>query len=106
MATLHFNDDNFDQEVLHSEQPVLVDFYADWCGPCRVLGPVVEELAAEYGDRAKVGKLNVDDSAKAAQSLQVNSIPTVFVFRNGEVVERLEGVQPKSRYEEALDAAA
>lgn len=100
-----FTDNNFDAEVLKSDQPVLVDFWAPWCGPCRMIAPVVEELAGEYSGAAKIGKLNIDESPKAAQSYGVSSIPTLLVFKGGEVVDRFVGVQPKARLQEALDAA-
>lgn len=102
----HFTDDKFMSDVLDSDQPVLVDFWAEWCGPCRVLGPVVEELAGDVGEGAKVGKLNVDENPGAAQEYGIHSIPSVLIFHNGEVVERLVGVHPKEKYEEALQAAA
>lgn len=107
MATKHleqFTDDNFKAEVLGSDQPVLVDFWAEWCGPCRALGPVVEELADSVGQTARVGKLNVDQNPQAAQKFGIQSIPSVLIFQGGEVVERLVGVQPKEKYESALQA--
>ena len=105
MANLiDFDNDNFDSEVLKSEEPVLVDFWAPWCGPCRALTPVVEELSAENSGSAKVGKLNIDDNGPLAQEYGVSSIPTIMVFKGGEVVERFVGVQPKARLQEALDA--
>ncbi|MEM8864152.1 MAG: thioredoxin [Planctomycetota bacterium] len=102
---LEIDDNNFDSEVLQSGEPVLVDFWAPWCGPCRQIAPVVEELAGENGGTAKVTKLNVDDAPGAAQTYGVSSIPTIMVFKNGEVVDRFVGVQPKARLQESLDAA-
>jgi len=100
-----FTDANFEQEVLQSSEPVLVDFWAPWCGPCRMIAPVVEELAGEYGGAVKVGKLNIDDSPGAAQSYGVSSIPTLMVFKGGDVIERFVGVQTKAKLQQALDAA-
>jgi thioredoxin 1 len=104
MGVPEFDDRNFDQEVLQSNQPVLVDFWAPWCGPCRQIAPVIEQLAGENAGAIKVGKLNVDVAPNAAQSYGVSSIPTLMLFKNGEVVERLVGVQPKSRLQEAINA--
>jgi thioredoxin 1 len=98
-----FTDVNFDQEVLHAATPVLVDFWAPWCQPCRMIAPVIEQLAAENGD-VKIGKVNVDNSPAAAAQYGVSSIPTLMVFKGGEVVERFVGVQPKGRLQEALDS--
>jgi thioredoxin 1 len=103
--TVEFTDDNFDAEVLQSQQPVLVDFWAPWCGPCRMIAPLVEELAGEYAGSVKVGKVNVDDSPNAAGQFGVSSIPTLMIFKGGEVVDRFVGVQPKSRLQQALDNA-
>jgi thioredoxin 1 len=100
-----FTDTNFRDEVLQSPTPVLVDFWAPWCSPCRMIAPVVEELAAENASTAKIGKINIDNSPGAAQSYGVSSIPTLMIFKGGEVVERFVGVQPKRRLQEALDAA-
>jgi thioredoxin 1 len=100
-----FTDGNFQSDVLQSTQPVLVDFWAPWCGPCRMIGPVVEQLAAENAGSAIVGKVNVDDNPNVAQTYGVSSIPTLMVFKAGQVVERFVGVQPKPRLQEALDAA-
>ncbi len=105
MGVPEFDDKNFDHEVLQADGPVLVDFWAPWCGPCRQIAPVIEQLASENAGDIKVGKLNVDNSPNAAQSYGVNSIPTLMVFKNGEVVDRFVGVQPKSRLQEAINAA-
>lgn len=100
-----FSDGNFQAEVLDSQQPVLVDFWAPWCGPCRMIAPMIEELAGEYKGSVKIGKLNIDDSPNAAMNYGVSSIPTLMVFKNGDVVDRFVGVQPKNRLQAALDAA-
>jgi thioredoxin 1 len=104
-AVLEINDANFNAEVLEASQPVLVDFWAPWCGPCRQIAPVVEQLSAESSGSAKVVKVNVDNAQECAQSYGVNSIPTLILFKGGEPVDRFVGVQPKSRLQQALDAA-
>ncbi|MEM9185438.1 MAG: thioredoxin [Planctomycetota bacterium] len=104
-SVLEINDDNFTAEVLESGEPVLVDFWAPWCGPCRQIAPLVEELAGENTGSAKIAKLNVDDAPGAAQQYGVSSIPTLMVFKNGEVVDRFVGPQPKARLQESIDAA-
>jgi thioredoxin 1 len=98
-------DNNFKDEVLGSREPVLVDFWAPWCGPCRMIAPLVEELAGENRGSIKVGKINIDDNPGAAQNYGVSSIPTLMIFKGGEVVDRFVGVQPKNRLQQAIDAA-
>lgn len=98
-----FTSENFETEVLKSEVPVLVDFYADWCGPCKMMGPVVEELAGEYEGRAKIGKLNVDNSDDIAAKYRVMTIPTIMVIKNGEVTDKFVGVQNKTKLMDALN---
>ena len=99
---LQFTDANFQNEVLESDQPVLVDFWAAWCGPCRAVGPTIDELAEQYDGTVKVGKLNIDENPQAPSDLGISSIPAVLLFKNGKVVKTLVGVQPKERYEAAL----
>ncbi len=95
-AYVTLTDCTFQREVLESDKPVLVDFWAPWCGPCRVMGPVINELAEEFGSRATVAKLNVDDHQAVAGRYRIQSIPTVMLFRNGEVVDRVVGTVPKN----------
>lgn len=102
---LVFNDGNFESEVMKAEQPVLVDFYADWCGPCKMMAPVVEELAAEYTGKVKVGKLNVDDNTQSAARFRVMSIPTIVILKNGEVLDTVVGVVSKEELVEKLEKA-
>ncbi|MDB4161500.1 thioredoxin [Bacteroidia bacterium] len=92
---LEFSDSNFEQEVLNSDTPVLVDFWAEWCGPCRMIGPLVEELATEYEGKAKIGKMNIDNNPGTPMKYGVRSIPTLLVFKNGEVVDKIVGAVPK-----------
>ena len=99
------SDGDFEQEVLQSDQPVLVDFWAPWCGPCRQIAPLIDEISSENSGTAKVVKVNIDESPQAAQTYGVSSIPTLMVFKGGEVVERFVGAQPKARLQEAIDAA-
>lgn len=100
---LEFTDDNFDAEVLKSEQPVLVDFWAPWCGPCRLIAPTIEELSNDYAGKIRVGKLNTDDNPKVASSFGISAIPTVLLFKGGQPVDKFVGVQPKQRMATALD---
>lgn len=96
---------NFEQEVYHSDIPVLVDFYADWCGPCKMMAPVVEELAAEYKGKAKVGKLNTDETQDIAIEYGIMSIPTFIVFKGGKSVKKMIGMQDKHTLSEAIEEA-
>ncbi len=102
---VELSDQNFQTEVIQSSQPVLVDFWAPWCGPCRMIAPVVDQLADENGALIKVGKVNIDESPNIAASLGINSIPTVMIFKNGQVVDRFVGVQPKTRLQNAIEEA-
>jgi thioredoxin 1 len=102
MSEVTLTDQNFSTEVLHSQEPVLVDFWAPWCGPCRIVGPIVEEIAVEFAGKVKVGKLNVDENSAIAQKYGVMSIPTLAIFKNGEVVDQLIGAHPKETIAEHL----
>ena len=101
---LEFPDGNFQSEVIDSDQPVLVDFWAPWCGPCKMLAPTIEELASDYDGRARVGKMNTDENPQTATTHQISAIPTVMLFKGGEIVERFVGVTPKEKFSEALDS--
>ena len=101
---LEFNDQNFQSDVLDSEGPVLVDFWAPWCGPCKMLTPTIEALAEEYQGKVRIGKLNTDESPSTATSQNISAIPTVMLFKGGKVVERFIGVTPKEKFAAALDS--
>ncbi len=101
--TSEVTDRTFEQEVINADQPVQVDFWAEWCGPCRALAPVLDELAREYDGRVQVRKLNVDENPEAAMRYGVRSIPMLTVFKGGEPVETTVGVQPKARLSELLE---
>ena len=100
---MEFTDQNFDQEVIKSDKPTLVDFWAPWCGPCQMMGPIVSELAKELEGKAKIGKLNVDENPVTAQNFTVMSIPTVMIFKDGKMVQKFVGVQAKEVLKEALE---
>lgn len=102
MAELKITKENFENEVMKSNIPVLIDFWAPWCGPCRMMGPVIEQLADEYEGKAKVGKVNVDEEGELAQAFGVMSIPTVVLVKDGKVVKQAVGARPKAELEAML----
>lgn len=105
MAEVKLTADNFDQEVLKSDVPVLVDFFAEWCGPCKQMAPVIEELAKEYeGQPVKIAKLNVDEAGDIPQKYGILSIPTFKIFKGGEVVDEFMGAQPKDAVKQKIEA--
>jgi len=103
MSEVQLTDQNFEQEVLKSEMPVLVDFWAEWCGPCRMQAPIIEKLAKEYEGKVKVGKLEVDQNPETAQKFQVMSIPTLIIFKNGESAWQGVGLQQEKALKEQVD---
>ncbi len=104
MKPLTFTDENFESEVLNSDIPVLVDFWAVWCGPCKAIAPIVEDLAKEYESRVKIGKLDVDNNQESAIKYGVRSIPTVLIFKNGKVQETIIGAVPKVHIVQKLES--
>ena len=103
--TVTFTSANFKSEVLDSSTPVLVDFWAEWCGPCRMLGPTIDQVATEVKGKAKVGKLDIDSAQEVAVQLGIQSIPTVILFKNGQAVNRWVGIRPKGDYVNAIHGA-
>ena len=105
MKPIEFTDNNFDAEVIQSDQPVLIDFWAAWCAPCRMIAPIVEELAQEYAGKVKVGKLDVDSNQQTAIKYGVRSIPTVLIIKNGAVADTIIGALPKAVFIDKIEAA-
>ncbi len=101
---IQITDANFNQEVVQSAVPVLVDFWAPWCGPCRMIGPVIEELAKEYAGKVKVGKLNTDENPETASKYQISAIPTILFFKGGKMVKDAVGLQPKEELKKIMDS--
>jgi thioredoxin 1 len=95
-------DQNFEQEVLNSDQPAIIDFWAEWCAPCRAISPIIKELAAEYGDQVKIVKMDIDAHPNTPGKYGVRAIPTVLAFKGGQVVDQLQGARPKSDFEEMV----
>lgn len=104
MSESVITDANFKSEVLDSKVPVLVDFWAEWCGPCKMLGPVVEKIAKDYSGKLKVGKMNVDDNESTPQQFGIQGIPTIIIFKNGQNVKQIVGFQPEDRLKSEIDS--
>ena len=100
-----FTDAGFDSDVLNSSQPVLVDFWATWCGPCRQIAPLIDELAVKYEGKVKVGKVDIDQNQDLAEKYGINAITTLLLFKDGEIIERFQGVPPRVKLESALDSS-
>jgi thioredoxin 1 len=104
MKPITITDDNFESEVINSAQPVLIDFWATWCGPCKIIAPIVEELAGEYRDKVKIGKLDVDNNQETSIQFGVRSIPTLLIFKNGKIADSIIGAVPKAHIVQKLNA--
>jgi thioredoxin len=104
-SVIHVNEGTFDTEILKSDTPALVDFWAPWCGPCRAIAPVLDEIAEEYKGKVKVAKINVDENRKIAGNHGVMSIPTMILFKNGKALDKIIGLVPKERLKELMDKA-
>ncbi|MDR0399104.1 thioredoxin [Candidatus Endomicrobiellum devescovinae] len=102
---IEINETNFEKEVLSSDKPVLVDFWAPWCGPCKMLSPVIEEIASEYNGKAKVFKVNTDENMSLSTKFQITSIPCLILFKNGEVLNKIVGFRPKGDIEKLINSA-
>lgn len=103
MAEVTITKDNFQEEVVNSNIPVLVDFWAEWCGPCRMVSPIIEELAEDYEGKVKVGKINVDEENELAMQFRIMSIPTIALFKDGKMVDKIIGARPKSDFEDFIN---
>ncbi|QSZ26577.1 thioredoxin [Aceticella autotrophica] len=103
MSIIEITNQNFEKEVLNSNIPVVVDFWAEWCGPCRMVSPIIDELAHDYEGKVKVGKINVDKENELAMKFKVMSIPTIIIFRDGKIVEKIVGAKPKAEFENFIN---
>ena len=103
MSVLKITEENFEEEVLHSDKTVIIDFYADWCGPCKMMSPIIDNIAEELGDKVKVGKINSDENMNLAMKYDIMSIPTILIFKNGQVTTSFLGVTEKSRILNAIE---
>lgn len=104
MPAIHFNDNNFEKEVIGASAPVMVDFYATWCGPCRMMSPIIDELADEYAGKIKIGKLDVDESPQVSMKFGIQSIPTLIFFKDGQAMDTVIGFQSKDQIKTKLEA--